>query len=478
MGLRDWVSGQFIDIIEWTEPSQNEILAHRFTRHKNEIKNGAKLVVREGQAAGFVKEGQLADVKVPGMYTLDTKNMPVLSTILGWKYGFESPFKCEVYFISTRQWTNQKWGTQNPIMYRDPEFGPVRLRAFGNYAFKVTDPGTFLKELVSTDPSFELYEISAQFRNVVVSRFIDALGASKIPMLDLAGNYEKVGKIALERIAPEMAKMGVSLTQFFVENISLPPEVEAAMDKRSQMSVLGNLDQYAKFQTAEAIPTAAANPGGIAGLGASLGAGVAGLGAYGLAGRASAQAPHHISASSAACFGCGHDFANADLVGGPGVSIGRAARHNLHADGTAATGTIVDHHRLPPRLAQLFAQQSRQHVGRSAGGKRNHHTNRLGGIGLPPGHRRHQGQRYPACPHPLGSCRHGRPPHRIGHPSDSHPNRAPAKGPGAGKQNGRTAVRPLSDACCSGALPGSSARSFRRQWVELLQHLSGSQRSR
>lgn len=275
MGLRDWVSGQFIDIIEWTEPSQNEILAHRFTRHKNEIKNGAKLVVREGQAVGFVKEGSLADVKVPGMYTLDTKNMPVLSTLLGWKYGFESPFKCEVYFISTRQWTNQKWGTQNPIMYRDPEFGPVRLRAFGNFAFKVTDPGTFLKELVSTDPSFELYEISAQFRNVVVSRFIDALGASKIPMLDLAGNYEKVGKVALERIAPEMAKMGVSLTQFFVENISLPPEVEAALDKRAQMSVLGNLDQYTKFQTAEAIPTAAANPGGLAGMGASLGAGLA-----------------------------------------------------------------------------------------------------------------------------------------------------------------------------------------------------------
>lgn len=275
MGLLDWAKGQFIDIIEWTEPSQNEILAHRFTRHKNEIKNGAKLIVREGQAACFVKEGQLADVKLPGMYTLDTKNMPILSTILGWKYGFESPFKCEVYFISTRQWTNQKWGTQNPVMYRDPEFGPVRLRAFGNFAFKVTDPGTFLKELVATDPSFELYEISAQFRNVVVSRFIDAIGGSRIPMLDLAGNYEKVGKVALERIAPEMAKMGVTLTQFFVENVSLPPEVEAALDKRSQMAVLGNLDQYAKFQTAESIPTAAANPGGLAGLGAQLGVGVA-----------------------------------------------------------------------------------------------------------------------------------------------------------------------------------------------------------
>jgi membrane protease subunit (stomatin/prohibitin family) len=275
MGLWDRITGEFIDIIEWTEPSQNEILAHRFTRYKNEIKNGAKLIVREGQVAAFVKEGQLADVKTPGMYTLDTNNMPILSTILGWKYGFESPFKCEVYFISTRQWTDQKWGTQNPVMMRDPEFGPVRLRAFGSYAFKVTEPGTFLKELVATDPSFEAYEISAQFRNVIVSRFVDVIGSAKIPMLDLAGNYEKVGTLALERIRPELDKMGISLTQFFVENISLPPEVEQALDKRTQMGVLGNLDQYAKFQSAEAIRDAAQNPGGGAGIGAGLGAGMA-----------------------------------------------------------------------------------------------------------------------------------------------------------------------------------------------------------
>jgi len=275
MGLWDRLTGEFIDIIEWTEPSQNEILAHRFTRYKNEIKNGAKLIVREGQVAAFVKEGQLADVKSPGMYTLDTNNMPILSTILGWKYGFESPFKCEIYFISTRQWTDQKWGTQNPIMVRDPEFGPIRLRAFGTYAFKITDPGTFLKELVATDPSFEAYEISKQFRNVIVSRFVDVIGSVNIPMLDLAGNYEKLGKLALDRISPELAKMGVSLTQFFVENISLPPEVEAALDKRTQMGVLGNLDQYAKFQSAEAIRDAAQNPGGGAGIGAGLGAGMA-----------------------------------------------------------------------------------------------------------------------------------------------------------------------------------------------------------
>src|SRR6478736_393448 len=191
MGVRHWIAGQFIDIIEWTEPSSNETLSYRFTRHKNEIKNGAKLIVREGQAAVFIREGQLADVKMPGMYTLDTKNLPILSTIIGWKYGFESPFKAEVYFISTKQWTDQKWGTQSPIMIRDPEFGPIRARAFGTYAFRVSDPGTFLKELVATDPSFETFEISNQLRNVIVSRLVDVLGSAKIPMLDLAGNYAK-----------------------------------------------------------------------------------------------------------------------------------------------------------------------------------------------------------------------------------------------------------------------------------------------
>jgi membrane protease subunit (stomatin/prohibitin family) len=276
MGLLDRLRGEFIDIIEWTEPSQNEILAYRFPRYDNEIKNGAKLIVREGQAAAFVKEGQLADVKVPGMYTLDTNNMPILSKILGWKYGFESPFKCEVYFISTRQWTDQKWGTQNPIMLRDAEFGPLRIRAFGNYAFKITDPGVFLKELVSTDPSFEAFEITNQLRNTIVSRFVDAMASAKIPVLDMAGNYENLGKVALPRIAPELAKMGFTLTQFNVENISLPPEVEKALDKRTEMGMLGNLDNYMKYQTAEAVRDAANNPGGGgAALGAGLGAGMA-----------------------------------------------------------------------------------------------------------------------------------------------------------------------------------------------------------
>ena len=275
MSLLDKLRGEFIDIIEWTEPSNNDILCYRFPRYQNEIKNGAKLTVREGQAAVFVSEGQIADVFTPGMYTLETKNLPILSTIKGWKYGFNSPFKAEVYFVSTRQWTDKKWGTQNPVMMRDPEFGPVRVRAFGSYAFRVSDPATFMRQLVATDPSFETYEIANQLRNVIVSRIVDAMGQSKMPILDLAGNYEKLSQLAKDKVAPEMAGMGLTITQFLVENISLPPEVEQMLDKRSSMAVLGNLDQYTRFQTAQAIGDAANNPGGIAGVGAGLGAGVA-----------------------------------------------------------------------------------------------------------------------------------------------------------------------------------------------------------
>jgi membrane protease subunit (stomatin/prohibitin family) len=209
------------------------------------------------------------------MYTLETQNMPILSTLKGWKYGFNSPFKAEVYFISTKQWTDLKWGTQNPIMLRDPEFGPVRIRAFGTYAMRVSDPGTFLKQLVATDPSFETFDIANQLRNMIVSRFVDVVGQAKMPVLELAGNYEKLGRLAQDRLTAEVATMGLTLTQFYIENISLPPEVEQALDTRTKMGVLGNLQQYTQFQTAEAIRDAAKNPGGIAGAGAGIGAGVA-----------------------------------------------------------------------------------------------------------------------------------------------------------------------------------------------------------
>lgn len=276
MGLFGKLGGEFIDIIEWTEPSQSDTLAYRFPRYNNEIKYGAKLTVREGQAAVFVNEGQIADVFRPGMYTLQTQNLPILSTLKGWKYGFSSPFKAEVYFVSTRQWTDQKWGTQNPIMMRDPEFGPVRIRAFGSYALRVSDPATFLRQLVATDPEFQTYEISGQLRNAIVSRFADAVGQAKIPVLDLAGNYEKMATVARERIAPDLQAMGLELTTFYIENISLPPEVEKALDKRTEMGMMGGvLNQYTQYQAANAMVDAARNPGGVAGVGAGLGAGFA-----------------------------------------------------------------------------------------------------------------------------------------------------------------------------------------------------------
>lgn len=276
MGLWDALRNELIDIVEWNAESVSDTIAWRFPRHDNEIKNGAKLVVREGQQALFVNMGQLADVFKPGMYTLETKNIPILATLQGWKYGFDSPFKAEVYFVATRRFTDLKWGTQNPFMVRDKEFGPLRLRAFGTYAIQVTDPAAFLRQLLGTDPNFQAYEIAAQLRNIFVTRVTDALASSGIPALDMAANLDELSGIVRTRVEPEFAEMGISVPIFLIENISLPPNVEEALDKRSSMGVIGNLDQYMKFQTANAIQDAAKNPGGgAAAVGAGLGAGMA-----------------------------------------------------------------------------------------------------------------------------------------------------------------------------------------------------------
>ena len=274
MGIWDKVvHHQLIDIIEWLDNTP-DTMAWRFPRYENEIKNGAKLVVRESQAAALVNEGKLADVYQPGTYTLATQNMPVLSDLMGWKYGFESPFKAEVYFVSTKTFTDRKFGTKNPIMLRDSDFGVVRLRAFGNFSIRVSDPATFLRQIVGTSGQFSLESLDDQLREMVSSRFADALGASKIAALDLAGNYEQLGRFICSRIESDFAPFGLQLVNLFVENISLPPEVEAAMDKRTSMGVIGNLGAYTQYQTANAIPEAAANPGGLAGAAASMAMGL------------------------------------------------------------------------------------------------------------------------------------------------------------------------------------------------------------
>lgn len=275
MALWDAFRGQFIDIVEWVDETR-DTMVWRFPRHENEIKNGAKLIVRESQMAAFVNEGTLTDLFMfPGTYTLSTQNLPVLSTLKGWKHGFESPFKAEVYFVSTRVFTERKWGTKNPIMLRDPEFGPTRLRAFGSFAIKVSDPATFLKQIVGTDHRFTVDEIGNQLRDMLTARFADVLGESKIPVLDLASNYDELGKFLTQRIAPDFEPFGLQIVALMVENISLPPEVEKVLDQRTSMGVIGDLHKLTQFQTAQAIGDAAKNPGGLAGAGAGMGAGFA-----------------------------------------------------------------------------------------------------------------------------------------------------------------------------------------------------------
>jgi membrane protease subunit (stomatin/prohibitin family) len=265
--------GEFVDVIQWTDDTA-DTLVYRFERHGNEIKYGARLTVRESQVAVFVSEGRIADVFQPGMYTLETRNLPIFSTLEAWPHGFESPFKAEVYFVNTRQFTSLKWGTKHPVTLRDADFGMVRLRAFGIYAIRASDPVTILKEIVGTDGRFTLEEITNQLRDMIVSRFSSVLAESGVPVLDLAANYDDLGQFLTNAIKPDFAAYGIDLVRVLVENISLPPEVEQALDKRTSMGVIGDLRRYAQFQAAEAMAAAAANPGGAAGGGIGLGMGM------------------------------------------------------------------------------------------------------------------------------------------------------------------------------------------------------------
>ncbi|KEO60371.1 SPFH domain-containing protein [Thioclava indica] len=275
MGILDFLSGEFIDVIGWTDDTR-DTMVWRFEREGHAIKYGAKLTVREGQSAVFVHEGQLADVFGPGLYMLETNNLPILTTLQHWDHGFKSPFQSEVYFVNTTRINDLKWGTKNPVMTRDPEFGPVRLRAFGTYSMRVSDPGKFLTEIVGTDGEFTSDEISYQLRNVIVQEFSRAIAGSNIPVLDMAANTADMGKLVASAIAPTIGNYGLSLPEFYIENISLPEAVETVLDKRTSMGIVGDVNKYMQFNAAEAMgqPGSAASAGMGAAMGAGMGAGM------------------------------------------------------------------------------------------------------------------------------------------------------------------------------------------------------------
>jgi membrane protease subunit (stomatin/prohibitin family) len=276
MALFDKLRAELVDIVEWIDDSQHT-LVWRFPRYRNQIKYSSQLIVRPGQSAVFVHQGKIADVFGPGQYRLETKNLPILSTLMGWMHGFDSPFKAEVYFVSTRQLTDLKWGTSNPVPLRDADFGPVRVRAFGTYTLRAIDPGRLLSELVGTDGVYEAEEVSALLRSIISMTFADVLANSGISVLDLAQNYaalsEKLREEVVSRIDDEF---GLEIPQLYIVNVSVPAEVERALDARASMSAIGDMNAFQAYQMGMAMPEAAANPaGGLAGAGVGLGMGLA-----------------------------------------------------------------------------------------------------------------------------------------------------------------------------------------------------------
>lgn len=272
MGITDFLKGELIDVIEWTDDSR-DTLSYRFPDDDKAIKNGAQLIVRESQVAQFVYLGQFGDTFQPGKHTLATDNIPILTKLASWKYGFNSPFKADVYFVVTRLFTGNKWGTANPVMLRDNDFGVVRVRAFGTYDFKIVNPAVFLREVAGSDHNFHVDEFADTMRSRIVSLFTDAIASAKVPVLDVASRYSELGDALLPMINPAVtAKYGLEITSFIVENVSVPPEVESAIDKRSSMTAIGNLNDYVKFQMAQGLEKGGA-AGGPAGTAAELAVG-------------------------------------------------------------------------------------------------------------------------------------------------------------------------------------------------------------
>jgi len=274
MALKDFIKKQFIDVIHWTEP-EDGILAYRFPMQDMEIQNGAVLTVRESQMAAFVNEGTVADIFGPGRYTLNTQTLPVLTNLMNWDKLFASPFKSDVYYFSTRQQLNQRWGTANPITIRDREFGAVRLRAFGIYSYHVAEPRAFHTKVSGTREIYRVADLEGQLRNTIIGRMTDAFAESQIPFLDMAANQVEMGEKIAEHMKPVFAGFGLELDTFIVENLSLPEEIQKRLDERIGMNVIGDMGRYTQFQVAQSLPIAAGNEGGgAAGIGAGLGAGI------------------------------------------------------------------------------------------------------------------------------------------------------------------------------------------------------------
>jgi membrane protease subunit (stomatin/prohibitin family) len=273
MDIKGFLKKQFIDVIQWTEP-EDGILAYRYPMQDMEIQNGAKLTVRESQNAAFVNEGQVADVLGPGLYTLNTHTLPILTNLMNWDKMFQSPFKSDVYFFSTRMQVNQRWGTAQPVTIRDRDFGAIRMRAFGIYSWHISDPRTFYSKVSGTRPSYYVADVEGQLRHTIVSRMADTFAESQVPFLDMAANQIELAQKIAEFLRPSFAELGLTLDTFVVENLSLPEELQKQLDRRISMTMLGDMRQFTQFQVAESLPIAAANEGGLAGAGAGLGAGL------------------------------------------------------------------------------------------------------------------------------------------------------------------------------------------------------------
>jgi len=275
MSLRDFLAKQFIDVIDWVEP-EDGILAYRYPMQDREIQNGGKLTVRDSQMAVFVNEGRVADVFGPGLYTLNTQTLPILTYLMNWDKAFQSPFKSDVYFFLTRLQTNQHWGTQNPITIRDKEFGAVRLRAFGIYTYHLADPKIFYTKVSGTRDAYHVADLEGQLRNTIVGRITDTFAGSQLPFLDLAANQVALSEKIAGQMKPAFTELGLTLDSFVVENLSLPDELQKILDQRIGMNMVGDMGRYTQYEVAQSIPVAAANQGGgAAGVGAGLGAGIA-----------------------------------------------------------------------------------------------------------------------------------------------------------------------------------------------------------